>query len=95
MLAKKVKVTLSLEEDLVRRTKSKLALEGRNLSELVEELLAAYDGLELLDKLCDSLNLEKKFCTSYEVEAGRPAGLKAEEVVREIRGDRAKRVLGH
>jgi len=34
-LAKKVKVTLSLRGDLVRRTKSRLALEGRNLSDLV------------------------------------------------------------
>ena len=91
-LVKKVKVTLSLREDLVKRVKSRLALESRSLSDLVEEFLATYDTLELLDQLCESLGLEKRFYTSYEVKAGRPLGLKAEDVVRELRDERAKRI---
>ncbi len=91
----KVKVTLSLREDLVRRTKSRLALEGRSLSDLVEELLATYDTLEFLDRLCESLNLKKRFCTGPEVKADRPLGVKAEDVVRELRDERAKRVSGY
>jgi len=94
-LAKKVKVTLSLSEDLVRRAKSRLALEGRNLSDLVEEFLASYDTIELLDQLCELLGLEKRFYTSSEVKAGRPLGLKAEDIVRELRDERAERISGY
>jgi len=53
-LAKQVKVTLSLREDFVRRAKSKLAMEGRSLSDAVEELLLTYDELHFLDKLCEA-----------------------------------------
>ena len=94
-MAKKVKVTLSLREDLVRRTRSRLALEGRSLSDLVEEFLASYDTIELLDQLCELLGLEKRFYTSSEVKAGRPLGLKAEDIVRELRDERAKRISGY
>jgi len=91
-MTKKIKVTLSLREDLVRRTKSRLALESRSLSDLVEEFLATYDTLEFLDRLCESLNLKKRFCTGSEVKADRPLGLKAEDVVRELRDERTNRV---
>ena len=94
-LVKKVKVTLSLREDLVKRAKSRLALESRSLSDLVEEFLAVYDTLELLDQLCELLGLEKRFYTSSEVKAGRPLGLKAEDVVRELRDERAERISGY
>jgi len=94
-MGKKVKVTLLLREDLVRRAKSRLALENRSLSDLVEEFLATYDTLELLDQLCESLGLEKRFFTGSEVKASRPSGAKAEEVVRKLRDGRAKRIPGH
>ena len=45
-LARKVKVTLSLREDVVRRAKSKLAMEGRSLSDALEEFLLIYDELD-------------------------------------------------
>ena len=94
-MVRKVKVTLSLREDLVKRAKSRLALESRSLSDLVEEFLATYDTLELLDQLCGLLGLEKRFYTSSEVKAGRPLGLKAEDVVRELRDERAERISGY
>ena len=94
-LVKKVKVTLSLREDLVKRVKSRLALESRSLSDLVEEFLATYNTLELLDQLCELLGLEKRFYTSYEVKAGRSPGLKAEDIVRELRDERVKRISGY
>ena len=94
-MAKKIKVTLSLREDLVRRARSRLALESRSLSDLVEEFLATYDTLEFLDRLCELLGLEKRFYTSSEVKANRPLGLKAEDIVRELRDERAKRISGY
>ena len=44
-MARKVKVALSLGEGVVRRAKSKLAMEGRSLSDAVKEFLLTYDEL--------------------------------------------------
>ncbi|RLG62658.1 hypothetical protein DRO21_07105 [archaeon] len=81
-LARKAKVTLSLREDVIRRAKSKLAMEDRSLSDAVEEFLLTYDELHFLDKLRESLGLESRFYTSFEITANRSTGLKAEEVMR-------------
>ena len=94
-LTKKVKVTLSLTEDIVRRAKSKLAIEGRSLSDAVEELLLVYDELGFLDKLCEDLGLESRFYSSSEVTDNRPTGINAEGIVRDVRDERSKRLLGH
>ena len=93
-LARKVKVTLSLREDVVRRAKSKLAIEGRSLSDAVEEFLQTYDELDFLDKLCESLGLESRFYTSSEIKSNRSTGLKTEEVVREVRDERSNDLSG-
>jgi len=85
----KSKLTLSLREDVVRRAKSRLAFEGRSLSEVVEEFLSLYDEVSFLDELCQKLNIEKRFYTSAEVETDRPKGPGAEKVVREIRDERS------
>ncbi len=47
------KVTLSLDGELVRRVKSRLALNGKSLSSVVEEFPSIYDGFEFLDGLCE------------------------------------------
>jgi len=94
-LAKKIKITLSLREDLVKRARSRLALESRSPSDLVEEFLVAYDMLEFLDQLCELLGFEKRFYTNSEVKASRPSGLEAEDIVRELRDERAKRISGY
>ena len=94
-MARKVKVTLSLREDVVRRARSKLAIEGRSLSDAVEEFLLTYDELYFLDKLSENLGLESRFYTSSEITSNRPTGIKAEEVVREIRDERSNNLSRH
>jgi len=79
----------------VRRAKSRLAMEGRSLSGVVEELLGVYDELSFLDELCGGLGLESRFYTDLEVVANRPSGLRAEEVVREVRDERSESLSGH
>lgn len=91
-MAGKVKLTLSLKEDVVKRVKSRLVLEGRSLSELVEEMLLSYDEAGFLDEFCRGLNIEGRLYTSAEIEANRPRGLRAEDVVREVRDERSKRL---
>jgi len=95
VLARKVKVTLSLRENIVKRARSKLAIEGRSLSDIVEEFLMSYDEFNFLDELSNSLGLESRFYTSSEVTANRPTGLKAEEIVREIRDERSNNLSRH
>lgn len=86
----KIKVTLTLREDVVRRVRSRLAMEGRSLSSIVEEFLMMYDELSFLNKLCENLGFERRFHTDQEILAHRPAGFKAEKVVREIRNERSE-----
>jgi len=88
-LARKVKVTLSLREDVVRRAKSKLAMEGRSFSDAVEEFLLTYNELDFLDKLCESLGIESRFYMSSEITSNRSTGLKTEKAVREVRNERS------
>ncbi|MEM3464995.1 MAG: hypothetical protein QW566_00845 [Candidatus Jordarchaeales archaeon] len=94
-MAEKVKVTLLLSGELVRRVKSRLALDGKSLSGVVEELLSVYDGLRFLDELCEELGLESRFYTGLEVKADRLKRLRAEDVTREVRDEREERLLGH
>ena len=62
--------------------KSKLAMEGRSLSDAVEEFLLIYNELDFLDKFCESLGLESRFYnTSPEITSNRSTGLKAEDLI--------------
>ncbi len=81
----KVRVTLSLDKDLVSRVKSRLALEGRSLSELVEDLLSIYDIETFIRDLCRGLGLDCRYSSPQEITSGRARGLRAEDIVREAR----------
>ena len=91
----KIKVTLSLDERLVKKVKSKLALEGKTLSGTIEKLLANLDHLRFLDGLGEALRLERGVHSFKEVMADRPRGLDAGAVVRELRDEREKRISRH
>jgi len=88
----KVKVTLSLDEDLVKRVKARVALEGRTLSEAVESSLLEIDNMNLLMALIDVLNLDKTTCSYNDVVRDRPKGLNAASLVRGIRDEREKNI---
>jgi len=88
----KVKVTLSLDEDLVKRVKARVALEGRTLSEAVESSLLEIDNMNLLMALIDILNLDKTTCSYNDVVRDRPKGLNAASLVRGIRDEREKNI---
>lgn len=91
----KVKVTLSLDEALVKRVKSRLALEGKTFSGVVESLLANLDCISFLDSLVEALNLERRVYSYGDVVSGRPSGLDAAAVVRALRDEREKGISGY
>ena len=64
-----------------KEAKSKLAMEGRSLSDAVEEFLLIYNELDFLDKFCESLGLESRFYTSPEITSNRSTRLKAEDLI--------------
>ncbi len=91
----KIRVTVSLDEEVVKKAKAKLAREGGNLSQLVEALLAMSDPLHVVDSLIEGLRLDKRIYSNQEIVVDRPEGYDAGTIVREIRDEREKNILGY
>ena len=82
----KKKLTLSVREDLVNEVKRLAAVDGRSLSNIVEEYfesLVFERWAELLGEEMDLGGLEPT--TESEVPMTRPKGLDAAKIVRELR----------
>jgi len=89
----KRKLTLSVEEDLLREVKSLVASEGGSLSRVFEEFLEYMAPSRWLDELARELGLgELEPIAPSEVPRLRPRGLDAARIVRELRAGRAERV---
>jgi hypothetical protein len=71
--------------------KKLVALEGSTLSGIVEEYLEGLVFERWIRELCESLDLGELEPTSEsEIPLGRPKGLNAAEIVRELREGRTK-----
>lgn len=71
--------------------KKLVALEGSTLSGIVEEYLEGLVFERWIQELCDSLDLGELEPTSEsEIPLGRPKGLNAAEIVRELRERRTE-----
>ncbi|MFN3804907.1 MAG: hypothetical protein ACK4SY_07610 [Pyrobaculum sp.] len=92
-MSDKVTITVRIRRDLYERVVERLSEEGKTIDAVVEEALAQYDGEEILDRFYKALGLEKREYTDAEIIAERPTGLKAEDVVREIREERERRIV--
>jgi hypothetical protein len=82
----KAKITLSLDKSLVERIRSELS-SGETLSGAVEISLANMSSEIFLDTVASALELKKEVMSPREILATRQRGLRAEEVVREIRDE--------
>ena len=90
----KRKVTLSIEEEVLREAKVVASLEGKSLSGLVEEYLESLAASRWLERLATSLGVERLEPTSEdEIPSRRPEGLNAAQAVREARRSREERIL--
>jgi len=88
-LAKK-KLTLSIDEDLVREVKSVLAGEGLSLSGVVEEFLESITASRWLEELAENLRLgDLNSLDPSSIPKVRPKGYDATKIVRELREQRA------
>ncbi len=90
----KRKVTLSIEEEVLREAKVVANLEGKSLSGLVEEYLESLATSRWLERLAASLGVERLEPTSEnEIPSWRPEGFNAAQAVRETRRSREERIL--
>jgi len=86
----KRKLTLSVREDLVNEVKRLAAVDGKSLSNIVEEYfesLVFERWAELLGEEMDLEGLEPT--TESEIPMSRPKGLDAAKIVRELREERS------
>ncbi len=90
----KRKVTLSIEDEVLREAKVVASLEGKSLSGLVEEYLESLVSSRWLERLAASLGIERLRPTSEgEIPSRRPEGFNAAQAVREARRSREERIL--
>ena len=90
---RKRKVTLSIEEEVLREAKLVASLEGRSLSSLVEEYLESLAASRWLERLAASIGVERLEPTSEdEIPSQRPEGFNAAQAVREARRSREERI---
>lgn len=66
---KKVRTTLTIDEEVLRAVKVRAARTGRGDSEVIEDALRRDLGLELLDRLWAKNQLSEKEATKVAVEA--------------------------
>lgn len=89
----KTKLTLTIDKEVIRRAKSRLALEDRSISEVVEILLKSYT-VSWIDKLMVDLGIKEKYVSYDSVMKNRKTGLDAGKIVRSMRDARAKNIFG-
>ena len=90
----KRKVTLSIEEEVLREAKVVAGFEGKSLSGLIEEYLENLAMSRWLESLAAGLGVERLEPTSEnEIPSQRPEGFDSAQVVREARRSREEMIL--
>lgn len=87
----KTKLTLTIDKDVIRKAKSRLALEDKSISEVVEVLLKSY-AISWIDKLMAQLGIKERYLSYDSVIKNRKRGLDAGKIIRSMRDARAKSI---
>ncbi|MBS3794907.1 MAG: hypothetical protein KGY80_08420 [Candidatus Thorarchaeota archaeon] len=85
-MAKRRKVTLSLDEDIVAKIRNELPAD-KSLSGVVEESLETMSSNMFLEDLGTTLDLEAKIMSPQDIITIRRTGAKAEVLIRELRDE--------
>lgn len=91
----KTKITVSVEKPVVDNAKLALLKKGKTMSAYIERSLRALSTSEILNDLCEELNLNCKYVTSEQMEKQRPnltGKVLSEMEVREMRNERNSRL---
>ncbi len=88
---KKRNVTLSVDEDTVRKAKSSLALSGKTMSEVLEEALEGHLSEFQINSLASKLGIKLRRMSSIEIKKRRPRapeGFNSSSAIKEMRASR-------
>jgi len=88
----KRKLTLVVDEDVLREVRSIFAIKGVSISEAVEEFLESALASRWLEELADTLGYGKLIpLDPSRISEDRPSGIDAAKFVRELRDKREER----
>ncbi|MGH9920639.1 MAG: hypothetical protein ACRD6W_17440 [Nitrososphaerales archaeon] len=88
----KTKVTLSVDEGLLRESKSYLAEKNLTVSGTLEKALSEMAASRLVEKVAANLGEKLEYVGYDEVPRTRPMGKDATRTIREARRDRASAI---
>jgi hypothetical protein len=88
----KTKVTLSVDEALLRESKAYLAEKDRTVSGTLEKALSEMRVSGLVEKVAASLGEKLEYVGYDQVPRRRPKGKDATRAIREARGERASAI---
>jgi hypothetical protein len=87
----KTKLTLSIDEEVIKEAKSESLRRNTDVSTLVEEFLRSISRLRIKEIML-KLGVEERYVSYEEIAKGRPSGLAAEKVIRELRNGREQNI---
>ncbi len=86
----KGKVTLSVDEELIREAKAFLARKDMTMSGVVEDFLRSLVTPAAIEGVMGELQIERKYVSFEDVIQNRLVGLDAGKIIREMRNEREK-----
>ncbi len=90
----KIKVTLSVSEEVLREAKAGAAMSGESVSGMIEEFLRSITKYGI-EEMMGELGIEKEYTSFESVIRSRskaPKGMSAEKIIREMRDARANSI---
>ncbi len=84
------KVTLSVDEQLIREAKAFLARKDMTMSGVVEDFLRSLVTPAAIEGMMGELQIERKYVSFEDVIKNRLVGLDAGKIIREMRNEREK-----
>ncbi len=88
----KIKVTLSVDDELLRESKAYLAEKNLTVSGTLEKALSEMAVSNIVERVASNLGEKLGYVGYDQVPRNRPKGKDAARVVREARGERASAV---
>lgn len=86
----KGKLTLSVDEEIIREAKAFLARKDMTMSGVVEDFLRSLVTPAAIEGMMRELQIERKYVSFEDVIKNRLAGLDAGKIIREMRNGREK-----
>ena len=91
----RAKVTLSVDEEVLREARPNMVKKGVSMSAAFEEALKSFTTKYELTKLAEALGIKVEYVSYEDVIRRRKKGGDSGKLIRRMRDDRANRISGH